>query len=168
MLADLQTYLPCDLLAKVGHYQHRARARMPQSIYGSSRRRTGGFDSISVPPESSCSQPMLTDTFEELIPRPLATRAKMGFSVPLDRWLRGKLRPLVRQLLLSEQFESRDYFDQRAVKCLVQEHLNGTSDYSQQIWSLLCLEQWQRTFIDPSTAPDFIPSDNSLLLNSTI
>jgi asparagine synthase (glutamine-hydrolysing) len=157
MLADLQTYLPCDLLAKVdiASMAHALECRSPFMDHHVVEL------AASVPfryhLDRRLAKPMLTATFPDLIPKAIATRPKMGFSIPLDSWLRGDLRPLVQELLLGGEFERRDYLNQSMVERLVSDHLDGTSNYSQQIWALLCLEQWHRTFIDPHSMPEDIP-----------
>jgi asparagine synthase (glutamine-hydrolysing) len=158
MLADLQTYLPCDLLAKVdtASMAHALECRSPFMDHQVVEL------AASIPfryhLDRKIAKPMLTSTFSDLIPPAIAKRPKMGFSIPLNTWLRGKLRPLVQELLLGGEFEDRSYFNQNAVERLVADHFDGRGDYSQQIWALLCLEQWHRTFIDPLTAPAEMPA----------
>jgi asparagine synthase (glutamine-hydrolysing) len=166
MLADLQTYLPCDLLAKVdiASMAHALECRSPFMDHHVVEL------AASIPfrfhLDRVVAKPMLTRTLTDFIPQAIARRSKMGFSIPLDVWLRGKLRPLVRDLLLSDEFEERGYFEQSTIEKLVADHLGGKSDYSHQIWALLCLEQWHRTFIDPPMPPEDIPTDSDLILQS--
>jgi asparagine synthase (glutamine-hydrolysing) len=167
MLADLQTYLPCDLLAKVdiASMAHALECRSPYMDHHVVEL------AASIPfryhLDRVAAKPMLTGSFGELIPRSIARRPKMGFSIPLDSWLRGTLRPLVSELLLSRECRERRYFEHDKIERLVADHLEGRSDYSHQIWALLCLEQWHRTFIDPPSAPECIPADADLLLQSS-
>jgi asparagine synthase (glutamine-hydrolysing) len=164
MLADLQTYLPCDLLAKVdiASMAHALECRSPYMDHHVVEL------AASIPfryhVDRVVAKPMLTETLGDLIPTLIARRPKMGFSIPLDRWLRGQLRPLVCELLLTDEHERRGYFEQTMIERLVSEHFDGKSDFSLQIWALLCLEQWHRTFIDPPSVPDAAPSDASFAL----
>jgi asparagine synthase (glutamine-hydrolysing) len=154
MLADLQTYLPCDLLAKVdiASMAHALECRSPFMDHHVVEL------AASIPFKYHLSRdtakPMLTAACGDLIPRTIARRPKMGFSIPLDHWLRSQLRPLVYELLLSDVFKARGYFDNRQINGLVTSHISGQNDYSHHIWALMCLEQWHRTFLDVSTAPN--------------
>lgn len=67
--------------------------------------------------------------------------AKRGFDVPLAAWLRGPLRPALREHLGS--LPAR-WFDSGAVERLEQEHATGRRDHSLALWSLLVLEAWRR------------------------
>jgi asparagine synthase (glutamine-hydrolysing) len=148
MLADLQTYLPGDLLTKVdiASMAHGLECRSPFMDHHVVEL------AASIPfryhLDRQVAKPMLVGALGNIVPRAIATRPKMGFSIPLDSWFRGRLRPLVRDMLLGSEFEGRGYFNPTVTRGLVQDHLAGTSDHSQAIWSLLCLEQWHRTYLD--------------------
>lgn len=148
MLADLQTYLPGDLLTKVdiASMAHGLECRSPFMDHHVVEL------AASIPfryhLDRQMAKPMLVGALGNIVPRAIATRPKMGFSIPLDSWFRGRLRPLVRDMLLGSEFEGRGYFNPSVTRGLVQDHLAGTSDHSQAIWSLLCLEQWHRTYLD--------------------
>jgi asparagine synthase (glutamine-hydrolysing) len=166
MLADLQTYLPCDLLAKVDitSMAHALECRSPFMDHHVVEM------AASIPfrhhRDRAMAKPMLTQTFSDLVPRSIARRPKMGFSIPLSHWIRGQLRPMVGDLLLTGKFAARGYFDQGSIHDLINDHLKGNGDYGQQIWALLCLEQWHRTFIDSPLAPAEVSSDRDLALQS--
>jgi len=143
-LADLVTYLPCDLMTKVdiASMAHglecrqpfldrrvvELAARMPRKL----KFRRGGGKRI------------LRQAFADLLPRRIRRRAKMGFGVPLDHWFRNELRDFARDVLLDPVTQQRDYFRPEAVAALLDDHLSGRFDHSLRLWSLLVLELWQR------------------------
>jgi asparagine synthetase B (glutamine-hydrolysing) len=98
---------------------------------------------------------------EGSLPHANLYRRKMGFGVPIGPWFRGPLRELLRDSLLAEQALRRDYFEPAVVRTLVDDHLAGRKDYAHQLWALVMLEQWYRTFIDGSPPHD-APSDAGL------
>jgi asparagine synthase (glutamine-hydrolysing) len=100
------------------------------------------------------SKYLLKRYLERWLPKELIHRPKMGFSVPLDHWLRGELRPLAEELLLSNTALARGYFEPKALQGLWKAHCNSMSNYAPQLWGLMMLELWHRTFVDRvPTAP---------------
>src|SRR5207237_8468190 len=87
-------------------------------------------------------------TFQGLLVKEAVDRKKMGFTVPVAKWLRGELRSLLQDALLSSRAQSRSYLRQDRVRDLIYEHLKGTADHSALLWALLMLEMWHWEFID--------------------
>jgi len=151
MLADLQTYLPCDLLVKVdiASMAHGLECRSPfldhrvvelaaalpysQKIVGADHKH------------------ILKTTFRDIIPPRIANRKKTGFNLPLAHWFRGPYQEFLREHLLDPASINRGYFKAEVVDQLIREHVSGSWDHHRQLWALLCLELWHRTFIDPTT-----------------
>lgn len=153
MLADLQTYLPGDLLVKVdiASMAHGLECRSPfldhrvvelaaAIPYG---RKVRGTDTKHI----------LKNTFRTLIPPQIAKRRKMGFSLPIGHWFRKELRELLRDQLLNSKSLSRGYFEPNAIRQLINEHMSEAWDHSHRLWALLCLELWHQAFIDPASPP---------------
>ena len=61
--------------------------------------------------------------------------------------MREDLAPLSRDVLLDRSAKERGLFDPRAVERLLDGHQRG-EPRGDQIWSLLMLELWYRSFID--------------------
>ena len=102
---------------------------------------------------------VLTETFADLIPADIQTRRKMGFGVPIDHWFRQELKPLLHDILLSDRCLNRGLLNPASVQQLVHEHTSCQVDHAYRLWNLLCLELWQRQYLDatPSmTAPTTI------------
>ncbi len=91
---------------------------------------------------------LLKRAFADFLPRPILTREKMGFNVPVDVWLRGGQRELICELLLSERARSRGFLNEAFVAHLLRDHLEGRTNYKKQLFLLASLELWFRVFID--------------------
>ncbi|HEY2433355.1 MAG TPA: asparagine synthase (glutamine-hydrolyzing) [Vicinamibacterales bacterium] len=87
-----------------------------------------------------------------LLPRAILERPKMGFGVPLEAWFRGDLKDLAYDVLLSRQLRERGYFQETVIRRLLDEHTRGERAWHYQLWNLLVLELWHRTFIDRQPA----------------
>jgi len=84
----------------------------------------------------------------DVVPREILARRKMGFPVPVGRWLRGPFRPLVDELVLGPRALARGLFEPRALRRLVASHRAGAVDHGDRLWLLINLELWQRIFLD--------------------
>lgn len=69
-------------------------------------------------------------------------RPKMGFSVPIDDWLRGPQREWAQDLLDADRLEREGFFYPEPIRRVWQEHLSGKHQQAQQLWTLLMFQQW--------------------------
>jgi asparagine synthase (glutamine-hydrolysing) len=84
-----------------------------------------------------------------LLPESVMERKdKMGFPVPLHLWARGRSREFFTDILLSQRCRERGLFDLGQVEKL----LSSEAAFGRQLWGLLNLELWYRTFIDGDRA----------------
>ena len=91
---------------------------------------------------------ILREAMRDRIPDEILNRPKMGFPVPVGKWLRGDYRELVSEFILGERTLDRKTFDRDRLQSLVTEHNSGRQDHSLRLWSLLNLEIWWRQAID--------------------
>jgi asparagine synthase (glutamine-hydrolysing) len=82
--------------------------------------------------------------FEPALPDDLLYRPKMGFSVPLARWLRGPLAQRVRDAVLGPRLLDTGYFDPPILKQMHEQHQSGKRDFSAPLWSLLMFDAFLR------------------------
>ena len=91
---------------------------------------------------------ILKKAVEELLPRSILDRPKLGFPTPWSRWLAGPQLEQIRSLLLEPRSLDRRLFEPSAVERLFHEHRAGHRDHADRIWRLLNLELWQRVCIE--------------------
>ena len=87
---------------------------------------------------------ILIDSVRDRLPASLLDRPKQGFAVPLAKWLRGELRPLLWDHLTADCFRARGIARPRFVETLLREHDTGRRDNSHWLWWLLMMELWFR------------------------
>src|SRR3989442_12243882 len=68
---------------------------------------------------------VLRDALRDVVPRPILARKKMGFPVPVGRWLRGPFWPIVQEFVLGSRARRRGLFEPGAVQRLAQQALAG-------------------------------------------
>jgi len=91
---------------------------------------------------------VLRESLRDLVPREILTRKKMGFPVPLGRWLRGPYSSIVQEFVLGPRTLQRGLFQPPALRRLVEEHRSGIRNHAHRLWLLVNLEVWQRMFLD--------------------
>ena len=81
---------------------------------------------------------------ESLLPRDVVHRRKLGWVTPVDRWLRGELRPLAEEVLLGQGELCSELFEPRETRRLLDAHVDGRADHTRQLFCLLSLGLWHR------------------------
>lgn len=85
---------------------------------------------------------LLKQAFAGLLPPEILRRNKRGFQIPVAAWLRGRLRPLLEEMLGPERLKKQGIFNPDAVRRLVDEHVSGEADRRKQLWTMLVLQLW--------------------------
>jgi asparagine synthase (glutamine-hydrolysing) len=81
----------------------------------------------------------------------LDRKDKRGTPSPLPKWFGGGLSDRVRSVLTDRRATERGIFDPALVERAMSQHTRGNGNYGDQIWMLLSVELWHRTFIDGPT-----------------
>jgi len=95
---------------------------------------------------------VLREALRDLVPHKILPRRKMGFPVPVGRWLRGPFWPVVEEFVLGERALARGLFELGALRQIAEEHRRGGRDHGDRLWLLANLEIWRRIFIDGEDA----------------
>lgn len=142
-LWDFHHYLPEDILTKVD------RTTMATSIEG----REPLLDHRLV--EFAFRLPLhlrrgemgpkhiLKSLLYKLVPRELVDRPKMGFSIPLEKWLRNDMKVLVQEFLDQDRIRNAGLFDPSSLQRTVDDFYAGNSRLTTQIWFALAFEMWR-------------------------
>ena len=157
---DFRYYLPLDILTKVDRMSmaHSLEARVPLLDHSFVE------FAATIPADWKWHQGRTKHIFIKslrgLLPDEILDRSKKGFGVPLNRWFRGPLRPLVRELLLSDSCRKRGIFNEAYLNRLITRQEQGRSlDY--HMWTLMSFELWCRTFLDRKHTPTVSPAKKS-------
>jgi asparagine synthase (glutamine-hydrolysing) len=101
------------------------------------------------------SKAILRAAAGDLVPAAILQRPKMGFPVPVGRWLRSRFQPLIREFVLGPRPQSRRLFNHTSLRQMVNEHTSGRAAHGDRLWLLINLEIWLRIFHD-GDAPDSV------------
>jgi asparagine synthase (glutamine-hydrolysing) len=141
MRADVETYLPGDILTKVD--------RTSMAVSLEARVPLLDFDlvdfALRIPGmlrvTADESKRLFRRAIRGIVPDSVLSRPKQGFEVPLGRWFRGPLRHRI-EALRDPSPDLRQYVDVGAVRRLVFEHVMGRRDHSVTLWTLMVLDCW--------------------------
>ena len=83
------------------------------------------------------------------LPKEIANKKKLGFPVPLDKWLGGSFLKYAKEILLDQRTTNRGMFNTSQIEKLLQNKENINYDFwGKKIWMLINVELWSRNFID--------------------
>jgi asparagine synthase (glutamine-hydrolysing) len=91
---------------------------------------------------------ILKKAMEDLLPREIIYRPKLGFPTPWSGWLAGPRLETIRGMLLEPRSRQRGYFRRDAIEKLFDEHRAKHRDNYDRIWRLLNLELWHRVCLE--------------------
>jgi asparagine synthase (glutamine-hydrolysing) len=142
---DSRVWLPDDLLVKADKMTmaHAVELRVPFLDHELMQHAWSLPDNMKI--AGGVGKALLRRAARGRVPRPILERPKKGFSTPTAAWLRGGLRPLLHDALADARSLARERFDRRLVARLLARHQAG-EDRSAELWPLLVLELWQRSF----------------------
>lgn len=154
MLLDEETYLPGDILCKVD------RASMKYSIES----RCPILDvnvmeySYRLPHSykyaNGVKKRILKDITYDYIPKELLDRPKVGFGVPLDKWMRGPLKERLVDMCSVEYLKKQGIFDAEYVNGFIHQYLRTGdkgpatgSNFSKTAWSFFAFQLWYEYYM---------------------
>lgn len=154
MLLDMDTYLPGDILCKVDRasMKYSLEARCPildRDVMEYSYRIPHRFKY-----DNGDKKHILKDIAYDYIPRELLERPKVGFGVPLDKWLRGPLKEKLLAYSEKDFLKAQGIFDADYVSGMMQNYMRTGdggpatgANYSKLAWSFFIFEQWYQYYI---------------------
>jgi len=147
MAVDYQTYLLDDILQKVD------RAGMSVSLEG----REPFLDQRII--EWAAQLPMeykynkgqkkiiLKDIVHKYIPKEIMDRPKMGFGIPIDKWLLDELKPFVDEFFDEAYIEKQGIFNNNEIQRLRDSFYKGRVERAEKIWFILMFQLWYQRWM---------------------
>jgi len=91
---------------------------------------------------------VLRRALRDVVPAAILTRPKMGFPVPVGRWLRGPFWGVVEEFVVGPRALDRGLLSPDAVRRLADDHRAGRAEHGMRLWLLVNLEIWRRILLD--------------------
>lgn len=89
----------------------------------------------------------LKQIVRDILPKELLDAPKRGFILPLNVWTRNELMPLIEDLLSPRYLKQQGIFAGDLYRRIINPHLSGKTEYTQQVWTLLMFQLWYKKYI---------------------
>jgi len=90
---------------------------------------------------------LLKKAVADLLPDEILRRPKKGFGIPIAEWLKGRLNPLLHDMLSPERLKTQGLFNPKYVQRLVTEHEKSIASHHKELWTLLVFQLWWDNFL---------------------
>jgi asparagine synthase (glutamine-hydrolysing) len=139
---DLATWLPDDLCVKVdiASMAHGLECRSPFLDHRLVETAVRIPSSLKL--RGRTHKRILRRVLGRRLPRDLLPTEKRGFAAPVESWLRGSLRTLLRERLLEGPLGDLGLFRREGLERMIREHESGRANHRIRLWVLLALAEW--------------------------
>ncbi len=93
----------------------------------------------------------LRQALEGIVPAHVIHREKLGFPVPIRKWLRAEMYDWARDTFTASATE--DLLDRARVLAMLEEHRAGRAEHSRRLWARLCFVIWHGIFVERRIVP---------------
>jgi asparagine synthase (glutamine-hydrolysing) len=142
MLTDQQLYLPDDILVKTDRAAMAVSLETRVPLLDHTLAEYAWSLPLSLKHRDGRGKHLLRALLAEYVPASLTERPKRGFAVPLAQWLRGPLRGWAEDLLDERRLREQGLLDAARVRARWNEHLSGSRNAHDDLWTVLCLQSW--------------------------
>lgn len=141
MYTDLLTYLVDDILVKVDRASMGVSLEAREPLLDHRLVEFAWRLPVHQKVRDGKGKFLLREVLAQHVPRDLFERPKMGFSLPVDEWLRGPLRDWAEALLRPERLEREGFFHPAPVLAEWRRYLSGLGSHP-RIWAVLMFQAW--------------------------
>jgi len=147
MAMDYKNYLQDDILTKVD------RATMSVSLEGREPlldHRLVEFAArlpIEYKYDGKTPKKILKDIVYKYIPKEMMDRPKSGFSLPINSWLKGDLKPFVEEMLSESMIRHTGFMNIQEVDRIKNQFSSGANCDQSVIWRILQFQMWYKRWM---------------------
>jgi len=95
---------------------------------------------------------ILKKAVKGIVPQQTIKRKKANFFVPIDKWFKGEVLDMSKQILSKNSIEKQGIFDYKYIDKMWRNYNKSSLFYARQLWSLLCFQIWHKIYIEEGMA----------------
>jgi len=144
---DSKVFLPDDLFVKNDRMSmaHSLETRVPMTD-------PDLLDFAStIPPEMKLkglrTKHILRDAMRGMLPNPITKKKKVGFDMPLGKWLKRELYDFMQDAFRTQKLRDADLFDWKFVDRMIEEHVSNRRNNGRPLWGLLNFALWYDAYM---------------------
>jgi asparagine synthase (glutamine-hydrolysing) len=139
MFFDQISYLPDDILTKVDRASMAVSLEAREPLLDFRLVEFAWTLPLAMKVRGGTGKLLLRRILDRYVPASLFERPKMGFGIPLDTLLRGRLRDWAESLLDPKTMQ---FVDTALVRAKWDDHLAGRGNWKYHLWGVLMLQSW--------------------------
>ena len=153
MVADLLNYLPDDCLTKVDRTSMACSLEVRVPLLDENILRTSLAMPVHLKWRQGQGKYILKLLLSQYLPQEIVQRPKMGFGVPLGKWLFNEMKDFTLETLSKPNLLKAD-LDPEGVQKIVVQHRKGYYDHQYTLWPICCYVTWH---LNSLSSPDEKP-----------
>jgi len=142
MVADLQSYLSEDIMAKTDRASMSVSLELREPLLDHHVVEFAVALPQSLKQRDGQGKWPLRQVAYRYVPEALLNRPKQGFEMPVGAWLRGPLREWAESLLDARRLAAEGYLNPQPIRARWREHLARHLDWQGQLWNVLMFQSW--------------------------
>jgi asparagine synthase (glutamine-hydrolysing) len=142
MYFDQISYLPDDILTKVDRASMAVSLESREPLLDYRLVEFAWTLPLSMKVQNGVGKRVLRRVLDRYVPKNLIERPKMGFGIPLESLLRGRLRDWAESLLDPSAMRALGFLDTTMVQSRWKDHLDGKDQWKFHLWGVLMFQQW--------------------------
>lgn len=142
LYTDFCVWLPDDILAKVDRASMSVGLEAREPFLDHRLVQFASRIPLGLKYRNGESKYLLKRVLSRHIPRELYERPKKGFSSPINKWLRGRLRPLVEEYLGVDAVRKSGVFNPDEISLWTEKFYKDFPVAPSRIWNLLMFQMW--------------------------
>ena len=155
---DLRHFMPDDILVKVDRTTMAAGLEGREPLLDHRLVEFAMRLPLSLRQGALGSKHLMRKVLYKHVPREIIERPKQGFAIPLARWMRGELAPLVHEYLAPSRIRDAGILDPDMVAAAVRNFNEGGPGNdrldTQRLWYLVSFELWRERWMTETSDRD--------------